>query len=314
MNNLMGGVSRIMRSREKPVRRQDYEDGVAKIQAMRRQELKQKYKTSQYLPSRRCLNASAINKECRKRMCLWCYEIVDYYGLSRDTVYSAISCLDRFVATPQGQCYIFDRTLYQLACVAALYFTIKTHESVDVKPTMFMKLSHNAFSEVMITNAEHRMLFALDWAVNPPSPKAYLREFITLVQDELDPEVKCALLHLANYQAEIAVLNYKISVLYSPSEIAIACLLNACALLLHEEDVVVVKLCRSLQVLTGICKDEVSIDRIRDMLFNSPAPEDLAPLCPEMKNPVKDCGVHHTDTTIAEKASEGKHLSPATVL
>jgi len=206
----------------------DTDECMEVIKAMKRQEMK--YSCCDYLNQADPTSASvAINEECRSRMCEWCYQTVDYFSLSRSSVHIAMSCLDRFLTTPRGKKYISNRSLYQLACIACLYVTIKVHEPVELGLSVLVELCRGAYSTKQILEAEQSILSALDWAINPPSPKAFIHQYITFLPKTISQETRNQILDLACYQADLALSDYKLGVLFSPSKVAFASILNAIA-------------------------------------------------------------------------------------
>ena len=66
--------------------------------------------------------------DCRHNLVDWCYRMIDFCHLSRETVAIAMNFVDRFVTSDQGKGYLINHTMYQLVAVTALYTAIKIHE------------------------------------------------------------------------------------------------------------------------------------------------------------------------------------------
>jgi hypothetical protein len=67
---------------------------------------------------------------CRLKMVQWCYQVIDFVELSRDTVFIAISYLDRFfsTSTQRAKQVLENRKEYQLAVMTCLFMAIKLFE------------------------------------------------------------------------------------------------------------------------------------------------------------------------------------------
>jgi hypothetical protein len=144
---------------------------------MRRQE-ENGYASSDYLaqipPSATSPLDTPVDENCRNVMAKWCNEISDFCKYSRETASIAMSCLDRFMATPDGQTVFLYRSLFQLAAMTALYTAVKIHEHEAMDPALVSCLSRGAYSPEAVEAMEARMLTAIQWRVNPPTALARL--------------------------------------------------------------------------------------------------------------------------------------------
>jgi len=205
---------------------QDFEcnnDIIERIESLK--QLEKKYICIDYLNETQ--GRIVINRECRARMVEWCYQTIDFFKLSRDTVHVAISCLDRFLSTQQGASYLLDARLYQLACIASLYIAVKVYEPVELHVSLLVQLCRGSYTAEQILETEQQVLTTLEWAVHPPSAKAFLQLFLALLPRSIGVETKRDILDLACYQIEMAVADYDLGVLLKPSATAVASLLNA---------------------------------------------------------------------------------------
>jgi hypothetical protein len=211
------------------------------VMAMRRQE--QSYVCGDYLSRAGQEGGHAVlpvpavvpvDEQCRSRMCLWCYQTVDYFKISRDVVSIAMSFVDRFLDKPQGRSFLFKKRLYQLACVTALFIAIKVHEPVELGLDALVKLGRGLYTIQQIIDTEQAMLLALDWRLNPPLAKDFVTLLVSVFpQDCLSSVIRTSLLEAACKQIDLAVACYGIGTCAAttPSAVAVASLLNAFALL-----------------------------------------------------------------------------------
>jgi len=201
------------------------QDSLERVKAMKRQE--KSYSCADYLNSG---DAIDVNEESRRRMVAWCYQTVDFFKLSRNSVHIAMSCLDRFLCTEEGKQFLFDKSFYQLACIAALYIAIKVHEPVELGVSMLVKLCRGVYTSEQILETEFRMLNAIQWAVNPPTPKSFVQHFTTALPRSVSLSTRRDLLDLACYQADQALADYSSGALRSASSVALSGLINAMSL------------------------------------------------------------------------------------
>lgn len=160
----------------------------------------------------------------RSKMASWCMTLMDACQLNRETVSIAMSYLDRFLATPQGEDCIEDSATFQLACMTALYSAIKIHEEKAISPEVLSSISRGFYSKRDMEEMEWKMLNALKWRVNVPTPLAFVREFLTVLP--YDAITKDQLLSLVQVQTELSVADYNF-VSIKASSIGFAALVNA---------------------------------------------------------------------------------------
>jgi len=187
-------------------------------------------------------NKMPVDEVCRRKMCLWCYQVMDFCKFHRETATLAISILDRFMSTEIGMTQIFvDRKKYQLATMTCLYIAIKANETVEtcLNLNTLTALGRGLYSETDFTQMERIILTALQWRVNDPTPSAFVNDFMSLLlhhyydhdeDDELFISNTNSVLDnikvVARKQAEMAFSEY-FFIKYSPSDIALAAVLNA---------------------------------------------------------------------------------------
>lgn len=89
-----------------------------------------------------------------------------------------MSCYDRYLAKFPTH----DKEQYQLIAVTSLYIVVKLNENrrCTMLP-LFSKLTSGRFSEKVIADMESRILFGLEWLVNPPSPQEFVHQFTSLL-------------------------------------------------------------------------------------------------------------------------------------
>jgi hypothetical protein len=166
-----------------------------------------------------------VDAECRFKMAEWKHQVVDFCKFQRETSEISMSFLDRFLSSPAGWEARNNRKVFQLAAMACLYTSIKLNEPEAVDPKTVAGLSRGAHSEEQVEAMERKILFALDWKLNPPTALSFCHNFLALLT-ELSAEQKEAVLEVAKFQTELAVSEYYF-VGTNPSTIAFAAIVNA---------------------------------------------------------------------------------------
>lgn len=168
-----------------------------------------------------------INEECRCKMVEWCYQVIDFCEMSKETVEIAMSYLDRFLLTCDGLSAAQDRSTYQVACMASLYTAIKMHEHRVICPDFVSRLSQGAYCSSEIEAMETRIVMSLNWYMNPPTSFSFVREYLNLLPNEfMDQQTKDVAYDLSRLQCEAALKIYELSTIRA-STIAYCSLMNA---------------------------------------------------------------------------------------
>jgi Cyclin, N-terminal domain/Cyclin, C-terminal domain len=167
-----------------------------------------------------------VDRDCRVKMCEWCYQVVDFCKFRRETVGIGMSYLDRYLCTPKGKGALCNRKEYQLAAMTALYIAIKLHEPLEMETSLLADLSRGCYNEMEFVDMEQTILQAIKWRVNGPTPLAFVTHFMALLPSRVHPNVAESILDYARFQTELAVADQDF-VNIRPSEIALASTLNA---------------------------------------------------------------------------------------
>ena len=206
------------------------EEVTSTLEALCRQEETSYRITANYLtelPPRHSKVAKRRAK-CRAAMVTWCITVVDYLEFDRDTVVTALSFLDRFLETTQGQACLTTPRQFKIAGMTCLYTAIKAHEPEAIEPELVVELSGNLCDIEDIEAMERTLLSALQWRVNPPTALAFCRILLdSVVPSCLVSREDCAsLLDLAQVQTELAVSDPRL-IGTPPSTLALASIFNA---------------------------------------------------------------------------------------
>jgi hypothetical protein len=240
----------------------EVQDSIDTIKAMRQQD--KSYTCRDYL-SESGINI-VVDQESRRLMVQWCYQTVDFFKLSRNSVHVALSCLDRFLCTPEGKPYLMNKSLYQLACITSLHMAIKVHEPFELGVSVLVELCMGVYTAEQITDTEQCLLNAIRWAVNPPSPKAFVQQFIAMLPRSVSLATRRNLLDLACYQTEMALSDYSVGALSSTSATAVASFTNALSFCPEINAASSSTFFRTLGKSTGCIRDTNTVNQIKAVM------------------------------------------------
>ena len=168
-----------------------------------------------------------VDEDCRKKMVVWSYQVVDFCKFTRESVEIAMSYFDRYLLTPSGIRALEDRTVFQLAAMASLYTAVKIHEPEAMDPKLVSALSRGAYLPQDIEQMEFSILQALQWRVNPPTALSFAREFLKLIPAEAMSEATRIIAYdVTKFQTELAVSESDF-VSLKPSVVAYCSFMNA---------------------------------------------------------------------------------------
>jgi len=164
--------------------------------------------------------------ECREKIVVWLFKVVEFSNFCKETVSIAMSCLDRFLATKEGSYYLYDRRNLQLAGMCCLMLAIKVNESMDVDMTYIDELSKGSYSITELRETEKKILLVLHWRMCPPTPSLFTNYILELFPQDLPQSTLSIIKDLSELQIEISIKDYSFTSC-KPSVIAMASVLNA---------------------------------------------------------------------------------------
>lgn len=145
-----------------------------------------------------------VDEDCRVKMCEWCYQVIDFCKLRRETVSISMSFLDRYASASRSA--VLDRRKYQLAAMTSLYVAIKIFEP-PLPISVLSDLSRGVYSEEEISKMEVEILFALNWRVAGPTVLSFIYHMIALLPPSVSKNESSVskLIDFSQFQAELAV-------------------------------------------------------------------------------------------------------------
>ena len=123
-----------------------------------------------------------LTAEDREQIIDWCYSLVVLLQLARSNVAMAMSKADRFMSNPNRllvcqftlhqfspQEIMYDRTMFQLLAVSALYIAIKINKQVIFSVEQCAEATHGMYTVEDIEAMERAILKCLAWKVSAPT-------------------------------------------------------------------------------------------------------------------------------------------------
>jgi Cyclin, N-terminal domain len=252
------------------------EEAVARMEAMRYQE-ETGYAIFDYLSSSQCKTNQSeenidimydVDADCRTKMAMWCYQVIDFCKFSRETAQISMSYLDRYLLSDEGSVALFDRSLFQLVSMTALYTAVKIHEPEAMDPKLVANLSRGLYSVDEIEEMERDMLTAINWRVNPPTSMSFCREFLNIIpEDALPSMVRDQVSDLAKAQIESAFYEHEYMTVKS-STIAFCSFMNAIETLVDDERLLACIGCVLSEAIGADCNSD-DIVRIQLQLYDA---------------------------------------------
>jgi hypothetical protein len=160
----------------------------------------------------------------RRKLCDWCYDVVDTFGTDREIVSIALNYFDRY-NTLKKSFRLINMRSFQLLAVTCLFIAHKIYakrdeESRKLTIDAFERLSRDMFCRKDIESKEIDVLRTLQWLVNPPTSLTFLFCFLEAI-----PKRDChlqAVFEVARYLCEVSVCIASIFLSYKQSVIAYA--------------------------------------------------------------------------------------------
>lgn len=200
-----------------------------------------------YLPSfewpQSSVNNDPVSEIWRRKLCEWCYEVVDHFGFDREVVSIALSYLDRSVSIRTNQIGpSITKREFQLFAVTCLYIAIKVHGETDaslvarqkMRIDAFVQLSRGFFQVDVIEEKERSILADLNWHINPPTSLKFIATFLRLCprwqqhfRDCNQVNVLGAVYDVARYLTELSVCVSRFSFDFKASVVGYAAILCA---------------------------------------------------------------------------------------
>jgi len=186
---------------------------------------------------------SDISHSMRSILVDWLVEVGEEYKLQTETLYLAVSYIDRFLSYMSVQ-----RSKLQLVGTAAMFIASKYEEIYPPDVGEFVYITDDTYNKRQVLRMEHLVLKVLGFDLSGPTANVFLSQMCQLSKSEEKIQ------HLAMYVCELSLLHGDTFLKFPPSEVAAASLVLARHALSRECDVSVTWP-ESLVTLTGYTCD-----------------------------------------------------------
>ncbi|XP_031119652.1 putative cyclin-A3-1 isoform X2 [Ipomoea triloba] len=145
----------------------------------------------------------------------WLIEVAEEYALLPDTLYLAVSYIDRFLSTN-----VLTRQKLQLLGVSSMLIASKYEEISPRNVEEFCYITDNTYTKDEVVEMEADVLKSLKFELGSPTIKTFLRRFTQVSQEDYKT-AKLQLEFLGYYLAELSLLDYS-CLKFLPSLVAAA--------------------------------------------------------------------------------------------
>ncbi|XP_004252821.1 G2/mitotic-specific cyclin C13-1-like [Solanum lycopersicum] len=147
----------------------------------------------------------------------WLVEVTDEYKLLSDTLYLAVSYIDRFLSVN-----VIPRKKLQLLGVSSMLIAAKYEEINPPDVGEFCYITDNSYSKKEMVKMEADVLKCLKFEMGNPTIKTFLEQFTKIAKQD-HKKNNLQLEFLGHYLAELSLLDYN-CVKFLPSLVAAAVL------------------------------------------------------------------------------------------
>jgi hypothetical protein len=189
-------------------------------------------------------------------------------GVKRSTVAVAISYFDRYLSSsdPSAKGALAHRFQFQLAFVACLVIALKVHSGFTVETSFISDVvCEGLYSAKEIVDMEDKILRALNWYLNGPTPHDFIGGFLEAVPSIKPRHIDFVSRYSKNI-ADLGMTNYYVA-MQCPSEIAFT---SICCALYHvnsESRIDGLAIMQYLKVLTGLNPADQELQQLLETMF-----------------------------------------------
>ncbi|CAA0407160.1 unnamed protein product [Arabidopsis thaliana] len=143
----------------------------------------------------------------------WLVEVAEEYKLLSDTLYLAVSYIDRFLSLKT-----VNKQRLQLLGVTSMLIASKYEEITPPNVDDFCYITDNTYTKQEIVKMEADILLALQFELGNPTTNTFLRRFTRVAQEDFEMS-HLQMEFLCSYLSELSMLDYQ-SVKFLPSTVA----------------------------------------------------------------------------------------------
>ncbi|KAL0737017.1 hypothetical protein Bca4012_013227 [Brassica carinata] len=143
----------------------------------------------------------------------WLVEVAEEYKLLSDTLYLAVSYIDRFLSLQT-----VNRQKLQLLGVSSMLIASKYEEITPPNVEDFCYITDNTYTKQEVVKMEADILLALQFELGNPTTNTFLRRFTRVAQEDFQMS-HLQMEFLSSYLSELSMLEYH-SLKFLPSVVA----------------------------------------------------------------------------------------------
>lgn len=177
-----------------------------------------------------------INGNMRTVLVDWIVEVCEEYRLNTETLYLAVSYVDRFLSMMS-----VVRSKLQLVGTSAMFIAAKLEGIYPPDVADFVYITDDTYTKKQVLRMEQLILRALSFDMSAPTPHVFVNLFA--VMEDLSDSVR----HLAMYLCELSLLYSTPFLQYLPSRVAAAAIAYARLLLNYDGGMWT----RAMEMMTG---------------------------------------------------------------
>ncbi|RUS70051.1 hypothetical protein EGW08_022186 [Elysia chlorotica] len=178
-----------------------------------------------YMRSIECVNRPAfdymnrqtdVSTSMRNILVDWLVEVGEEYKLHRETLFLAVSYIDRFLGLVG-----VHRPKLQLVGTACMFIAAKYEEIYPPDVSEFVYITDDTYSRSQVIKMESVILKLLEFRLAVPTVTWFCERFLEVIQ----PSDRCK--HLAHFLTELTLVEIEDYLLFRPSEIAASAIVLA---------------------------------------------------------------------------------------
>ncbi|KAF8070833.1 hypothetical protein N665_1130s0010 [Sinapis alba] len=171
---------------------------------------------SEWRPTDYMRSQPEINEKMRLILVEWLIDVCVRFELNPETFYLTVNIMDRFLSAKP-----VPRKELQLVGLSALLMSSKYEEIWPPQVEDLVDIADHAYSHKQILVMEKTILSTLEWYLTVPTHYVFLARFIKASIADQQME------NMVHYLAELGVMHYDTTIMFSPSMVAAAAIYAA---------------------------------------------------------------------------------------
>ncbi|KAJ0252362.1 Cyclin-B1-1 [Hirschfeldia incana] len=211
-----GGLEKKQKEKIVDIDSADAENDLAAVEYV--EDIYRFYKSveSEWRPTDYMRSQPEINEKMRFILVEWLVDVCVRFELNPETFYLTVNIMDRFLSAKP-----VPRKELQLVGLSALLMSSKYEEIWPPQVGDLVDIADHAYSAKQVLVMEKTILSALEWYLTVPTHYVFLARFIKASIADQRME------NMVHYLAELGVMHYDTTIMFSPSMVAAAAIYAA---------------------------------------------------------------------------------------